>query len=116
MDEWQRLIFRLQETTNNRQREGCKGAAILEFSIFIRDGRLIGWSKPERTQLEPLSFDCTIFDLQPVPLGWMGVLLDLKREAGMKAEKALVVRDGEPVGWFKTPLAVKIGNGAKVGV
>lgn len=126
-DNWQKLIERLREAANsyrgrsNRWQDKPKresapdddywNVSIIEFKLYFRQGELVGWTKPQRTPLEPRQFDISTLDLQTVQAGWNGVFIDLKRECNRginPIEKALVIREnGEPVGWFADK--VKVG-------
>lgn len=112
---WYGLSERLRAVANNKEHGGCQGVAIIEISLYFGSGQLVGWSRPERTSLEPRGFDTTIFDLHTLR-DWNEVILALKRERGVIVKKHLVVRNGEPVGWFKVSEPVRIGDGARVGV
>jgi hypothetical protein len=115
MDNWQKLHWRLEAIANNKQGGGCKGVAIIELGLYYNSGQLIGWTRPERTPLEPVQFDTSVFDLQPLR-GWNEVILALKRERGVMVRKMLVVRDGEPVGWFREVAGETVRLPVKVAV
>lgn len=106
-DNWQKLLMRLRAIANNEfngRREDRPGqsrsAAIIEFKLYFRNGELMGWSKPQRTSLEPCPFDITIFQLEPVPGGWNGVFIALKGQKATGGRSLVIREDGTPAGWL----------------
>ena len=95
----QKLEWRLRSIANGAYKSNGDEfgqCALMYLELFVTDGQIIGWLKPEVKPLEPRGINPLSLNPDCVDDWTMAI-----RELFTKGKGTLLLQRGEPVGWLR---------------
>jgi hypothetical protein len=93
---WKKLEWRLRAIANDEQNLYPSPCKIVRIKLYVVNGSLVGWEKPDVRVIEPKNIDPIHLQAKRVSDSWQRVISDLQ-----KVQQAdLVIYKGAPYGWL----------------